>query len=208
MISIIIFYSIAAISILSSLMVVLSRNPVYSILFLVLTFVNVSAMLLFLELEYLPLIFIVVYVGALAVLFLFVMMMLNIRVTDLKEKNLQLMPAALLLSVLFFFQIFFIVRTEFASLNNIFLDFCSEYTLITSDILFSTTWYDTDSNMRGLGFLIYSEHFYLFILSGYILLLAMLGTIILTMRRYFKGRFQQPNYQIMQDFNSSIKLNK
>jgi NADH-ubiquinone oxidoreductase chain 6 len=96
-------------------------------------------MLLFLELEYLPLIFIVVYVGALAVLFLFVMMMLNIRVTDLKEKNLQLMPAALLLSVLFFFQIFFIVRTEFASLNNIFLDFCNEYTLITSDILFSTT---------------------------------------------------------------------
>ena len=139
MISIIIFYSIAAISILSSLMVVLSRNPVYSILFLVLTFVNVSAMLFFLELEYLPLIFIVVYVGALAVLFLFVMMMLNIRVTDLKEKNLQLMPAALLLSVLFFFQIFFIVRNEFASLNNIFLDFCSEYTLITSDILFSTT---------------------------------------------------------------------
>lgn len=205
MISAIIFYSIVTICVLSSLMVILSRNPVYSILFLVLTFVNVSFILFFLELEYLPLIFIVVYVGALAVLFLFVMMMLNIRVTDLKEKNLQLLPAALLLSALFFFQIFSIIRCEFSSLNNVFSEFCNEYTLITSDILFSSTWYDIDSNMRGLGFLLYSEHFYLFLLSGYILLLAMMGTIVLTMRRYFKGRFQQPNYQIMQDFKSAIK---
>lgn len=205
MISAIIFYSIVTICVLSSLMVILSRNPVYSILFLVLTFVNVSSILFFLELEYLPLIFIVVYVGALAVLFLFVMMMLNIRVADLKEKNLQLLPAALLLSALFFFQIFSIIRCEFSSLNNIFSEFCNEYTLITSDILFSSTWYDIDSNMRGLGFLLYSEHFYLFLLSGYILLLAMMGTIVLTMRRYFKGRFQQPNYQIMQDFKSAIK---
>lgn len=205
MISAIIFYSIVTICVLSSLMVILSRNPVYSILFLVLTFVNVSSILFFLELEYLPLIFIVVYVGALAVLFLFVMMMLNIRVADLKEKNLQLLPAALLLSALFFFQIFSIIRCEFSSLNDIFSEFCNEYTLITSDILFSSTWYDIDSNMRGLGFLLYSEHFYLFLLSGYILLLAMMGTIVLTMRRYFKGRFQQPNYQIMQDFKSAIK---
>jgi len=205
MISAIIFYSIVTICVLSSLMVILSRNPVYSILFLVLTFVNVSFILFFLELEYLPLIFIVVYVGALAVLFLFVMMMLNIRVTDLKEKNLQLLPAALLLSALFFFQIFSIIRCEFSSLNNVFSEFCNEYTLITSDILFSSTWYDIDSNMRGLGFLLYSEHFYLFLLSGYTLLLAMMGTIVLTMRRYFKGRFQQPNYQIMQDFKSAIK---
>lgn len=205
MISAIIFYSIVTLCVLSSLMVILSRNPVYSILFLVLTFVNVSSILFFLELEYLPLIFIVVYVGALAVLFLFVMMMLNIRVTDLKEKNLQLLPAASLLNVLFFFQIFSIIRCEFSSLNNVFSEFCNEYTLITSDILFSSTWYDIDSNMRGLGFLLYSEHFYLFLLSGYILLLAMMGTIVLTMRRYFKGRFQQPNYQIMQDFKSAIK---
>ena len=205
MISAIIFYSIVTLCVLSSLMVILSRNPVYSILFLVLTFVNVSSILFFLELEYLPLIFIVVYVGALAVLFLFVMMMLNIRVTDLKEKNLQLLPAALLLNALFFFQIFSIIRCEFSSLNNVFSEFCNEYTLITSDILFSSTWYDIDSNMRGLGFLLYSEHFYLFLLSSYILLLAMMGTIVLTMRRYFKGRFQQPNYQIMQDFKSAIK---
>lgn len=138
MINAILFYSIITICVLSSLMVILSRNPVYSILFLVLTFVNVSSILFFLELEYLPLIFIVVYVGALAVLFLFVMMMLNIRVTDLKEKNLQLLPAALLLSALFFFQIFSIIRSEFSSLNNIFSEFCNEYTLITSDILFSS----------------------------------------------------------------------
>src|SRR6056297_513177 len=103
MISAIIFYSIVTICLLSSLIVILSRNPVYSILFLVLTFVNVSFILFFLELEYLPLIFIVVYVGVLAVLFLFVMMMLNIRVTELKEKNLHLLPAALLLSALFLF---------------------------------------------------------------------------------------------------------
>lgn len=139
MISAIIFYSIITICVLSSLMVILSRNPVYSILFLVLTFINVSSILFFLELEYLPLIFIVVYVGALAVLFLFVMMMLNIRVTDLKEKNLQLLPAALLLSALFFFQIFSIIRCEFSSLNDIFSEFCNEYTLITCDILFSST---------------------------------------------------------------------
>jgi len=87
-------------------MVIFSRNPVYSVLFLVLTFVNVSSLLFFLELEYLPLVFIVVYVGALAVLFIFVMMMLNIRISDLKENNEQLLPVIFILTAIFFFHIF------------------------------------------------------------------------------------------------------
>ena len=81
------FYLFSGVLLMSSLMFVFSQNSIYSVLFLVLTFVNVSSLLFFLVLDYLPLVFIVVYVGALAVLFIFVMMMLNIRISDLKENN-------------------------------------------------------------------------------------------------------------------------
>jgi NADH-quinone oxidoreductase subunit J len=62
--------------------------------------------------------------------------------------------------------------------------------------------------MRNLGFLLYSEFFYLFILAGFVLLLAMLGTIILTLRRFFKGRIQHPSFQIMRNFETAIKSTK
>jgi NADH-quinone oxidoreductase subunit J len=200
-----IFYFVGVISFFSASMLVLSRNPVYSILFLVLAFVNVSFILFFLELEYLPLIFTVVYVGALTVLFLFVMMMLNVRIADLGTKNLQILPALFLLVVLFFSHVFLIIHGEFLSLNNVFPEFCNEYSLITSDILFSVLCHEIDSNVRGLGFILYSSYLNLFILSGYVLLLSMVGVIVLTLRRYFTGRFQLPNSQIMQDFKKASK---
>ena len=189
-------------------MVIFSRNPVYSVLFLVLTFVNVSSLLFFLELEYLPLVFIVVYVGALAVLFIFVMMMLNIRISDLKENNEQLLPVIFILTAIFFFHIFFATKSDFASLKNFFSTFNNEYSLITADLMLTTNWFSFDSNMRNLGFLLYSEFFYLFILAGFVLLLAMLGTIILTLRRFFKGRIQYPSFQIMRNFETAIKSTK
>jgi NADH-quinone oxidoreductase subunit J len=197
-----IFYFLSTACVLSSIMVIMSRNPIYSILFLVLVFTLVSFILLFLELEYLPLIFIVVYVGALTVLFLFVMLMLNIRATNF-EKNLQLFPTSLLLCTLFLYQLFSVIYFEFLPLTNTWSLFCSDYSLVTSDILFSVLRYDIDPNMRGLGFLLYSKHFIVVILSSFILLLSMVGTITLTLRRYFTGRFQKPNFQIMQDFKTT-----
>ena len=176
--------------------------------FLVLTFVNVSSLLFFLELEYLPLVFIVVYVGALAVLFIFVMMMLNIRISDLKENNEQLLPVIFILTAIFFFHIFFATKSDFASLKSFFSTFNNEYSLITADLMLTTNWFSFDSNMRNLGFLLYSEFFYLFILAGFVLLLAMLGTIILTLRRFFKGRIQHPSFQIMRNFETAIKSTK
>jgi NADH-quinone oxidoreductase subunit J len=199
----IIFYFSSASFILSAIMVIMSRNPVYSIFFLVLVFTTASFILLLLELDYLPLIFIVVYVGALTVLLLFVMLMLNIKATNF-DKNLRLLPLMVLLCALFLFQLFSLIHFDFLPLSNILSLFCSDYSLITSDILFSVLCYDIETNMRALGFILYSKHFILVVLSGNVLLLSMVGAIILTLRRYFAGRFQKPNFQIMQDFKITL----
>ena len=82
----ILFYAFSTVAILSGLMVIRAENPVHSVLFLILTFFNVSGLLLLLEVEFLAMVFLVVYVGAIAVLFLFVVMMLNINLEEIKSQ--------------------------------------------------------------------------------------------------------------------------
>jgi len=142
--------------ILSAFMVILSRNPMYSILFLILCFCNVSCLLLSLELEYLPLVFLVIYVGAIAVLFIFVIMMLNIRFSTLKETSYHFIPVGILLIIFFVLSFNFICRSEFTALSpsgSILFELSSS---ICDVFNFSST-YRTESNMQSLGFLIYTE---------------------------------------------------
>ena len=101
--SLLLFYFFGCLGIGSSMMVVLSRNPVFSVLFLILSFFNISALLFLLELEFLPIVFLVVYVGAVAVLFLFVLMMLNIKLAELRENTTHYLPIA---CFLFFYLLF------------------------------------------------------------------------------------------------------
>ena len=97
------FYIFSSIALLSGIMVISSRNPMHSVLFLVLVFCNAAGLLILLETEFLAMLFLIVYVGAIAVLFLFVVMMLNIRVTELNESMLRYLPIGGLLLLIFLF---------------------------------------------------------------------------------------------------------
>ena len=100
------FYFFSGVALLSGIMVISSRNPVHSVLFLILAFCNVAGLLILMEAEFLAMIFIVVYVGAIAVLFLFVVMMLDIKISEVQDEILQYLPVGGLIGVVFFLEIF------------------------------------------------------------------------------------------------------
>jgi NADH-quinone oxidoreductase subunit J len=114
---IVLFFLFSSIAIASGIMVVSSKNPVHSILYLVLVFFNASGLLLLIKVEFLAMIFLVVYVGAIAVLFLFVVMMLNIRIAELSENTLRYMPIGGLIGFIFIFEFFLVVEPNFFSLH-------------------------------------------------------------------------------------------
>jgi NADH:ubiquinone oxidoreductase subunit 6 (subunit J) len=111
------FYTFACFGILSSFMIVVTKNPIFSVLFLIITFFNVSSLLLLIEIDFLPIVFLIVYVGAVAILFLFVLMMLNIKISELKENTNHFIPIAMFLFVIFFFELFAVFYFEFTVLN-------------------------------------------------------------------------------------------
>jgi NADH-quinone oxidoreductase subunit J len=106
-------YLFSCFAIVSSCCVIFSKNPVYSVLFLILAFLNVSSLLFLLQLEFLPVVFLMVYVGAVAVLLLFVIMMLNIKLADLKSRDVHYVPVAIMFFLLFSFELILLVRTDF-----------------------------------------------------------------------------------------------
>jgi len=163
------FYIFSSVTILSSLMVISSKNPVHSVLFLILSFVNTSALFILLGAEFLAMILIVVYVGAVAVLFLFVVMMLDINFIKLKEGFLQYLPVALILGAVLLIELIII--------------FLSKNLMPISKVKYlESPTFSTVGNTRELGNILYTNYFYLFQICGLILLVAMIGSIVLTLR--------------------------
>jgi NADH-quinone oxidoreductase subunit J len=111
-IEVLLFYIFGSLALVSGGLVVSARNPMHSILFLVLVFCNSAGLLLLLETEFLAMLFLIVYVGAIAILFLFVVMMLNVRVTELKESILRYLPIGGLILILFFFEVLSIINED------------------------------------------------------------------------------------------------
>lgn len=199
-----IFCFFSSFAILSAIMVSFSKNPMFSALFLILCFFNVSCILFLLELDYLPMIFLIVYVGAVAVLFLFVIMMLNIRLSELKENNFQFFFVAIIFGVIFILEIFFICRSEFHSFlySNV---LTLEYSSSLQDIFNFVSSFQNMSNMKAIGFLVFYDFYYLFILSSMILLLAMVGVIVLTLQKTFSGKQQEISMQVLQKFQKNLR---
>ena len=110
MVTLNLFYILSGIALISSIMVISARNPVHSVLFLILAFFNAAGLLILMEMEFLSLIFIVVYVGAIAVLFLFVVMMLNVKISEVEDEVLQYLPVGGTIGLIFLFLIFFIIE--------------------------------------------------------------------------------------------------
>ena len=189
------FYFFSFIVIFSAIMVISSKNPVHSVLFLILSFVNTSGLFILLGAEFLAMILIVVYVGAVAVLFLFVVMMLDINFIKFREGFLQYLPFGLLLGFVLLIELLMIFLS--GNLKNM--------TLIEYNLLPVTKQIE---NTKELGSILYTKYFYLFQLSGLILLVAMIGSIVLTLRQRTGVKKQLIHKQIEVEAKRAIEKKK
>jgi NADH-quinone oxidoreductase subunit J len=170
------FYLFAAMCIASALMVISARNPVHSVLFLILAFVNASGLFVLLGAEFLAMILIVVYVGAVAVLFLFVVMMLDVDFAELRQGFLNYLPIGGLIALIFVIELGFVVAAWVIS--------PSAPQLIAAPISQNVT------NTEALGLVLYTRYVYYFQAAGLILLVAMIGAIVLTLQHKEKVKRQ------------------
>ena len=162
------FYLFSTVLIASAFMVVTAKNPVHSVLFLILAFVNAAGLFMLLEAEFLAMILIVVYVGAVAVLFLFVVMMLDVDFAELRQGFLKYLPVGILIGALIAVELIFVATL---------------YTLGPGTLAQATTPAPGDlSNTVALGTVVYTQYLVLFQAAGMVLLTAMVGAIVLTLR--------------------------
>ncbi len=189
------FYVFSLVAVLSALMVISARNPVHSVLFLILSFVNASGLFVLLGAEFLAMILVVVYVGAVAVLFLFVVMMLDINFVKLREGFLQYLPFGALLGIVLIIELGILFLTKSFSENSL-----SKF--VELPIM------NEVENTKLIGQVLYTNYFYLFQISGLILLVAMVGSITLTLRDRGQVKRQDVSQQNYLDANDSIEKKK
>ena len=192
MISLYFFYFFSFTAILSSLFVIFANNPVHSVLWLIVTFFSVAGFFILVGAEFLALLIMIVYVGALAVLFLFVVMMLNINFAGLRSGVAQYLPFGIMIGLVIFVELMLaFVPWDFKeqTINNIF-----------SPINTSET------NTVALGKVVYTDYFLLFQCAGIILLIAMIGSIVLTLRTRPDVKRQNIVSQIYRDPNTAIEV--
>ncbi|MGA2311906.1 MAG: NADH-quinone oxidoreductase subunit J [Xanthobacteraceae bacterium] len=163
------FYLFAATCIASAIMVVTARNPVHSVLFLIIAFVNASGLFILLGAEFLAMILIVVYVGAVAVLFLFVVMMLDVDFAELRQGFLNYLPVGFLVGAILLAELLFIVGAWVIAPGA--------PKAIVAPIPASSV----ISNTQALGLVLYTRYVYFFEAAGVILLVAMIGAIVMTL---------------------------
>jgi NADH-quinone oxidoreductase subunit J len=162
------FYLFAGICVASAVMVIASRNPVHSVLFLILAFVNASGLFILMGAEFLAMILVVVYVGAVAVLFLFVIMMLDVDFAELKQGFLNYLPFGIVIGGIFLAELL-LVTGGWVINPNVTKSLASP---IPPNI----------SNTEALGLVLYTKYIHYFQISGLVLLVAMIGAIVLTLR--------------------------
>jgi len=167
MLTTIAFYLFSAVLIGAALMVIASRNPVHSVLFLILAFFNAAALFILLGAEFLALILLIVYVGAVAVLFLFVVMMLDIDFVEMKHGALQYLPLGLLVGVILAAELVFAGISTLTSTAGGKLPHATPAGM---------------TNTEAFGHVLYTDYIYYFETAGLILLVAMIGAIVLTLR--------------------------
>ncbi len=188
------FYLFAFITIAAGVMVISARNPVHSVLFLILAFFNSAGLFVLMGAEFLAMILIVVYVGAVAVLFLFVVMMLDINFVKLRQGFLQYLPIGALIGLILFVELVvvagaWVVAPQAGTVSSLPIPPIEEI-----------------PNTAALGNVLYTKYVYLFQAAGLILLVAMVGAIVLTLRRRDGVRKQAIGKQVSRKRAESIKL--
>lgn len=170
-----IFFSILLI--INTMMVILSKNSIYSVLFLVLSFIITSCLLFLLECEFLALVFLIIYVGAISILFLFVVMMLNIKIVNSTKDIAKYIPIGNIIGGIFFFELYANISDSYLN-NPYYNSFLSNHYV---------NWFekiDFLTNIESIGQVLYTFYVVQFLVSGLILLVAVLGAVVLTMSNY------------------------
>ena len=185
------FYCFAVSCLSGGLMTVVSRNPVHSVLWLILTFLSAAGLFVLLGAEFLAMLLMIVYVGAVAVLFLFVVMMLDIDFAELKAEMAKYMPLALLIGVILLMQL--------AIAFGVWEFDAGAETRLAAPM-------GEAHNTKALGLILYDQYFLLFQLSGLILLVAMIGAIVLTLRHRQDVKRQDVVAQMMRDPAAAMEL--
>ena len=188
------FYAFAIVTVAAALMVTLSRNPVHSVLWLILTFLSSAGLFVLLGAEFVAMLLIIVYVGAVAVLFLFVVMMLDVDFEALKGQMVKYMPLGLLVGVVILMQLALGIGA-WASADGA----MGLHQAPTPDAA-------QVENTRALGMLLYDKYLYLFQLSGLILLVAMIGAIVLTLRHRKDIKRQNVLHQMWRDPAKALEM--
>ena len=190
------FYTFSLIAIIAAIMVTVSKNTVHSVLFLILDFISISCLFIMIGAEFLGMIMLIVYVGAVAVLFLFVVMMLNVAQQQnewfTSAKDSSHIPIGLLISVIIFMELIVVLggwKFKPDLVNS---------TLITID--------QGVSNTHSIGYVLYTDYIHLFQLSGMILLVAMIGSIVLTFRKRSGLKRQKYFDQISRERIDAVQL--
>ena len=178
------FYLFAAVAIASGVMVISARNPVHSVLFLILAFFNAAGLFLLLGAEFLAMILVIVYVGAVAVLFLFVVMMLDINFSELRHGFLNYLPIGSVIGLILLVELVLVIAGWNMAPGA------------AAGAAAPAPAIDAMSNTRALGALFYTRYVYLFQTAGFILLVAMIGAIVLTLRRRKDVRKQNIGAQV------------
>jgi NADH-quinone oxidoreductase subunit J len=190
------FYLFAGITVASAVMVVTSRNPVHSVLFLILAFVNAAGLFVLLGAEFLAMILIVVYVGAVAVLFLFVVMMLDVDFAELRQGFLNYLPIGALIGI--------VLLAELIAVVGAWAIGPDVAKAITSPIPPP----GDITNTQALGLVLYTRYVYYFQAAGAILLVAMIGAIVLTLQHKPNVRRQNISDQVARNRASAIEVVK
>ncbi|MBX9702243.1 MAG: NADH-quinone oxidoreductase subunit J [Acetobacteraceae bacterium] len=193
MITTVAFYLFAFVLIASAVMVVTARNPVHSVLFLILAFFNAAALMLIAGAEFLAMILVIVYVGAVAVLFLFVVMMLDIDFARLREGFQRYLPVGGVVGLILLLELALVIGTWTTSTD-------------AADLRLAPTPAGGVTNTRALGQILYTDYVYLFQIAGLVLLVAMIGAIVLTHRQRPGTKRQDVVAQIAR--SGSISLEK
>jgi NADH-quinone oxidoreductase subunit J len=192
MADVIFFWIFAAVLVASALAVIVARNPVHSVLFLILAFVAAAGIFLILGAEFLAMILVVVYVGAVAVLFLFIVMLLDVDFARFKQGFVQYLPQGALIALIVVFQLIYVMAGWGPS----------------PKIAAPRTPSGTLSSTAALGEVLYTHYFYFFQAAGMILLTAMIGAIVLTLHHKPGVRRQDVGAQVARTPETSVEVRK
>jgi NADH-quinone oxidoreductase subunit J len=190
-----VFYLLAAITVGAGVMVISARNPVHSVLFLILAFFNSAGLFVLIGAEFLAMVLVIVYVGAVAVLFLFVVMMLDINFIRMREGFLQYLPIGGLIGLILLVELILVAGSWALSPE--------EQALVTERPTSTEI-----TNTEALGDLFYTSYFYLFQAVGFILLVAMISAITLTLRKRPDTRKQSIAEQVHRAREQTVELRK